>query len=307
MKYKLLFTTSALIIGVTVFALIISGQRRSNDVDSTGKLQVAASFYPMYYFSSQIGGEKANVKNITPAGSEPHDYDLSTRDIATIEESKLLIVNGGVEPWADKVRSNLNNTTIVIAGEGFLTQEFTNEDGNYVKDPHIWLSPARAKDEVSKIYEGFIKVDPVNIDLYKGNKERLLTKLEQLDKDYKQGLKSCKSKEIITSHSAFGYLASDYGLTQISISGLSADEEPSARQLAEIATFAKENNVKYIFFESLVSPKLSETIAQEVGAKTMVLDPVEGITDEDMQNGKDYFSIMNENLNNLKIALECQL
>ncbi len=130
-------------------------------------------------------------------------------------------------------------------------------------------------------------------------------KLDQLDKTYAEGLKTCKQKDIITSHAAFGYLATRYGLNQVAISGISPDEEPSSQQLAEVAKFAKENDVKYIFFESLVSPKLSETIAHEIGAKTLVLDPLEGISDDDIKQGKNYFTVMENNLKNLQKALQC--
>ena len=160
--------------------------------------------------------------------------------------------------------------------------------------------------EVKTILNGFIKVDPKNKSYYYNNTNKLLSRLDGLDKEYKQGLINCNQKDIITSHAAFGYMAKTYGLNQVPISGLSPDAEPSSQQLAEITKFAKDHYLKYIFFESLVSPKLSETIANEVGAKTLVLDPIEGVSKVDIKSGKNYFTIMADNLKNLRIALECQ-
>ena len=260
-------------------------------------LQVSASFYPLYFFSSQIGGNKATVRNITPAGAEPHDYDPTTQDIANIEKGDMLVLNGGVEAWGDKIKDNLVGTNVKVVVVG--------EEGKMMKDPHIWLNPELAKKEVEKITEGYISIDPANTNFYKKNKTTLDKKLDQLDSEYKAGLTNCQSKDIITSHAAFAYLAQRYGLNQVAISELSPDEEPSAQQLTDIVNYAKKNNVKYIFFESLVSPKLSETIANEIGASTLVLDPLEGISDDGIKQGKNYFTVMENNLKNLQTALSC--
>jgi zinc transport system substrate-binding protein len=287
------------IIGLLLIAVVGFAYRnsvKSNVSVSRNKLQVFASFYPMYFLAMQIGGDKADVRNITPAGVEPHDYEPSTRDIAQIESGNMLILNGGVEAWGDKMKYNLKGTKVkvITAGAGLLT-----------KDPHIWLDPILVKQEVVNIEKGFEEIDPKNAAYFQKNAKELNIKLDQLNTDFKQGLSSCQQKDFITSHAAFAYLAGAYGLRQISISGLSPDQEPSARQLADIAKFAKENNVKYIFFESLVSPKLSETIASEIGAKTLVLDPIEGISDDNIKKGKNYFTVMKDNLKNLQTALQC--
>ncbi len=302
-RYIGIITIVVLILIVGVFII----KNSQTQIGQSSKLQVTASFYPMYYFSSVIGGDKATVKNITPAGAEPHDYDPSTRDIANIQNSKLLVLNGGkLEAWGNKIKDNLQgtNTVIVTAGEGLTTKTVT-EAGKAIIDPHIWLDPILAKQEVAKINQGFDKVDPANSSYYDDNAKKLDAHLDQLDATYKQGLRSCQSKDIVTSHAAFGYLGTQYGLTQVPISGLSPDAEPSNQQLAEVTNFAKQHNVKYIFFESLVSPKLSDTIANEVGAKTLVLDPIEGLSNDDIQAGKTYFTVMQQNLKNLQLALVC--
>lgn len=290
----ILFVGVLVIVGFIVFAL----GRIPKPSDSSGKINVATSFYPLYFFASEIGGDKAIVTNITPAGAEPHDYEPTPQDIAKIEISKLLVLNGGFEAWGDKVKGDLSGKGIVLvtAGEGLLTKN----------DPHVWLSAALAKIEAQRILAGFVKVDSSNASYYSKNEKELETKLTQLDQDYRKGLKNCSRHDIVTSHTAFGYLADAYGFNQIAISGLSPDSEPSSQTLVEIVNFVKKNDIKYIFFEKLVSPKLSDTIASETGAKLLVLDPLEGIPQDEIKKGADYFSVMRANLSNLEIALECK-
>lgn len=302
MKKIILLVIAAILI-ISSFSLLNNSKKDSQN----GKLKVTTSFYPLYFFSQQIGGEKASVSNITPAGAEPHDYDPTTGDIARIENSQLLVLNGGVEAWGDKIKQTLSGkkTVIVVAGEKLLTRQL-EEAGQNIQDPHVWLDPSLAKEEVANILAGFEKVDPANKSYYQKNASDLDVKLDSLDKQLKDGLVSCQKKDIVTSHAAFGYLASRYGLNQVPIAGLSPDAEPSSKQLADVSDFAKKNGVNYIFFESLVSPKLSDTIAREIGAKTLVLDPLEGISGDDLKAGKDYFSIMKQNLANLRVALQCK-
>lgn len=276
-------------------------------IKNSDKLQITTSIYPMYFFASMIGGEKINVNNITPTGAEPHDYDLTPQDVIEIQKSRLLILNGSIEPWGNKIKNNLNgsNTQILIAGENLDGQKI-KEEGQMVTDPHIWLSPKLAKVESERIADELIKIDPSNSDYYKNNLNNLEVELDKLDSSYKNGLANCTIRDFVTSHAAFGYLANDYGLNQISVSGLTPDAEPSLSQLAQISDFAKKNNVKVIFFEALVSPKLSQTIADEVGAKTMVLDPIEGVSAQNLSKGINYLTLMANNLQNLRTALQCK-
>nr|WP_082691557.1 metal ABC transporter substrate-binding protein [Paenibacillus rubinfantis] len=170
-------------------------------------------------------------------------------------------------------------------------------------DPHVWLSPTLAVQEVRNIEAALAKADPEHADQYKQNADAYAAKLEQLDQDFTEGLANAKRKDFITQHAAFGYLAQEYGLIQVPIAGLSPDQEPSAAQMTEIVKFAEEHQVKTIFFETLVSSKVAETIAREIGAKTAVLNPIEGLTAEDEAAGEDYLSLMRQNLEALKAAL----
>jgi len=170
-------------------------------------------------------------------------------------------------------------------------------------DPHVWLSPALAIQQVRNIEQGLAEADPEHKDAYKANADAYVSKLEALDQEFKEGLKDSKRKDFITQHAAFGYLAKEYGLTQVPIAGLSPDQEPSASQMAKIIEFAKENNVKTIFFETLVASNVAETIAAEIGATTAVLNPIEGLTEEDISKQLDYIAIMRQNLQALQAAL----
>ncbi|NTU66826.1 MAG: zinc ABC transporter solute-binding protein [Candidatus Moranbacteria bacterium] len=294
------------IVGVVYYAN--RNIKHSSEKVQSGKIQVTASFYPLYFFASQIGGDKANVANVVPSGAEPHDYEPTAKDMAGMEKSNLIILNGGgLEAWGADIQKNIDiqKTKIVFAGEGLTTEQMM-EEGKARTDPHVWLAPSLAKMMVDKIAQGFKTADSSNDAYYQANADKLKKDLEDLDQEYKKGLSNCSEKNIITSHAAFGYMAKEYGLNQVSIAGLSPDAEPSPSQLADISNFAKANNVKYIFFESLVSPKLSETIASEVGAKTLVLNPMEGLSEEEIANGENYLTAMRDNLINLKIALQCQ-
>ncbi len=274
---------------------------------TSNKLQITASFYPMYFFASQIGGDKAQVYNITPASAEPHDYEPTTQDIARISGSNMVVLNGGkLEAWGDKIKDQLKgaNVLIVTSGEGLADKEIS-ENGKKIQDPHIWQNPLLAKKQVVAIEKGYEKIDPKDAAYFQANAKKLQAELDQLNNEFKQGLSRCQKKDFVTSHAAFGYLAAQYGINQVAISGVSPDEEPSSQKLAEITNLVKKQDIKIIFFESLISPKLSQTIAHETGAQTMVLDPIEGLTQEDLQAGKNYLTVMRDNLSALQIALQC--
>lgn len=182
--------------------------------------------------------------------------------------------------------------------------EHEEHDHYHEFDPHLWLSPKMAIKEVENIANELIKIDPENKEVYETNKNNYVEKLKQLDQTYNETLANVKNKEIITQHAAFGYLADSYGLKQVPIAGLSPDNEPSAKQLNELKEFATEHNINTIFFEENASSKVAETLANELNAKTAVLNTLEGLTEEDEKNGESYISIMEENLKVLQEALK---
>jgi zinc transport system substrate-binding protein len=304
---------SFVIVGSVVIFLIgfFVFQKKITPATMNNKIKVATSFYPIYFLTSQIGGDFVEVNNLTPAGTEPHDYDLTAKDIIKIKKSEVLILNGGgLEVWEDEIKKSLaqDKVRLVVLRDELLKDEVANNKNNpriNNDDPHIWLSPMLAIEMAEKITSELIKIDLTNKNYYQSNLNVLKTKLLNLDSDFRQGLEKCKKRDFVTAHRAFGYLAKEYSLNQIAIAGISPEEEPAPRQLAEISQFARENEIKYIFFESLVSPKLSQVIADEIGAGTLVLNPIEGLNDEEIGQGKNYITEMEANLENLKVALEC--
>ncbi|TXK74688.1 metal ABC transporter substrate-binding protein [Paenibacillus sp. N3.4] len=293
-----------------VSAVILSGCG-SVTSSSNGKLNVVTTFYPMYEFTKQVAGDHADVIALIPPGAEPHDWEPSAKDMKKLKEAKLFVYNGIVEGWAEKALKSAGNDkrVVVEASKGIELMEGLPEEGDQanknekVLDPHVWLDPVLAQKEVEAIQAGLAQADPDHKDDYRKNADAYIVKLKALDESFKAGLKNVKRKEFVTQHAAFGYLAKDYGLTQVPIAGLSPEEEPAPDKMADIIKFAKENKVKTIFFETLVDPKVANTIAKEIGAKTDVLNPLEGLTDEDKKNKLDYLGIMTNNLEALKKAL----
>jgi zinc transport system substrate-binding protein len=291
-----------LTIGGLIIALLLAGliYTKATNNKSDNKLTVVGSFYPLAHFAQQVGGDKVNVVNITPAGSEPHDFEPSPRDLAAIQSAGLFLFNGlGLDSWATKIKTNLQNSGLTAIDMSKVVDTVDN-------DPHFWLNPVQAKQEVQAIVNGLTNVDVANTELYRSNADAYIAQLDQLDSDYRTGLANCRTREVVTSHAAFGYLAREYGLTAHAIAGLSPEAEPSAQQLSELATLVRERNIGYIFFETLASPKLAETLANEVGAQTLVFNPLEGLTNQEIAEGKTYISVMRENLANLRTALACQ-
>ncbi len=286
--------------------IVLSLSVRTTDPTSNNKLTIAASIYSVAHFAQQVGGNRVNVITITPAGAEPHDFEPTAQDIINVNQSKLFIYNGnGIDVWGDKARADVvKNGGRVLKISDAMTS-FSDAAAEGPLDPHFWLNPVLAKEEIGLIRDALTAVDPTGASYYRGNAQNYLSQLDQLDKDYRTGLSSCWRRDIVTAHAAFGYLAQGYGLNQIAIAGLSPDEEPSPQKLAEITALVENRGIEYIFFETLVSPKLSETIATEVGAKTLVLNPLEGLANRDIAEGKTYLTEMKQNLTNLRTALAC--
>jgi len=324
---RLLSTLSVFILAIVLMATGCSAPANTNAVaeDGGGKIRIAASFYPLYDFARKIGGDLVTVDNLVPAGVEPHDWTPKGSDIKKISDADLFLYQGaGFEGWVDDFLKSLDKKSKVkpvMASEGVKLLPGTGEEheeehkdgeahtegdghdhGEF--DPHLWLSPMNAKHMAENIKNALIQVDAAHAAEYEANYEKLAKRFDDLHQAYKDGLAGAAGKEIVVSHQAFGYLANDYGLKQVPIMGLSPDAEPTAQQLKKIASFIREHNVKYIFFEELVSDKLAKTLAKDAGVGTLPLNPLEGLTDEDLKNGEDYFTIMEKNLKNLLQALQ---
>jgi len=308
---KKIFPLLLAIVFVFLFVWMIVSHPKTTShtsVWSAGKLHVIASFYPIAEFARAVGGDTVEVITITPAGTEPHEYEPTAEQLAAVYLSDVFLYNGGgIDAWATRIAPDVSRKQIVTNELSHVIRvvSSTNGDSTTTFDPHFWLDPVLAQKEIAAIAETFSKRDPVHADAYQKNAGAYIAKLSLLDQSYKDELFSCRNRTVVTSHAAFTYLANEYHFEVIAISGLSPEEEPSAGRLAEIVKLAKEKNVSSIYFETLASPKLSDTIAREIGAKTLVFNPLEGVSDADRALGKDYLSIMNENLDNLKIGMLC--
>lgn len=298
------------------FSLFGCGQDNNQGTEEAknndDKLQVYASFYGVYDFASKIGGDKVDVYNVIPNGTEPHNWEPTSGDMLKISKGDILFYNGGgMESWVDKVKASVENDKIkfVALSDGIelinSDEEHSDNDdhehGNL--DPHVWLDPENAKKEAEIIKDTLSSADPENAEYYSQNYDTFAKNADKLNEDFRAMVDSSKSKTIVVAHEAYGYLCKAYGLEQLAIDGLSADSEPSPAKMTEISNFVKENNVKYIFFEELLTQKTADVISEETGAELLVLNPFEGLTQEESDNGDDYFSIMYRNLENIKKAL----
>ena len=303
MQYKKYWLIAILLTSTIVLFKILSAPKTIEKAISTDKINITTSFYPLAYLAEKISGERGLVTNITPAGTEPHDFEPTPRDMAKIYQSALFIFNGGgIDSWAEKFQNNVK-----VKPTNILTLNMSNELTNTDKsDPHFWLDPNFMSQQGDIILASLIKIDSKHTEEYTNNWKSLKNDLAELDQEYQTGLSNCQLREIVTSHDAFGYLAKRYNFSVFHILGISPEDDPSPKKIAEIANLARDKNIKYIFFETMVSSKLSQTIASEIGASTLVLDPIEGLLEQDSKNNEDYLSLMKKNLTNLKTAMVCQ-
>ena len=262
---------------------------------SPGKTSVVAAFYPLAYAGERVGEGKVHVDNLTPPGSEPHDLELTPQEVAQIVQADVVLyLSHGFQPAvADAVKQARGTVVDVLAG---LRLRKSSESG-VSADPHVWLDPILFSHVVERI--GAVLHEPARA-------AALVADLHRLDREYRAGLAHCTRREIVTSHAAFGYLAQRYGLVQVPITGLAPESEPSPQQLANVVRLVRRTHATRVFFETLVSPRLADTVAREVGARTAVLDPIEGLTPAEQKRGENYLSIMRSNLAALRRALGCR-
>jgi zinc transport system substrate-binding protein len=265
---------------------------------ANGRTTVAAAFYPLAYAAEQIGGGHVSVTNLTPAGAEPHDLELTPRDVERIRSSDVVLYLGsGFQPAVEQAAEGASGRTIDLLAGGSLRAAPAGSEESLSADPHVWLDPLRYAAIARRI--ATVLGRPRRGEAFVG-------RLRRLDREYRRGLLTCRRHDIVTSHAAFGYLAARYGLRQVPISGLAPEVEPAAATLEHVIDEVRSSGATTVFFETLVSPRLAETVARETHAQTAVLDPLEGLTKDELSRGEDYFSIMRKNLSALRLALGCR-
>jgi zinc transport system substrate-binding protein len=261
-----------------------------SDGHSSTRQTVVASFYPLAFAAVQVGGEAVSVENLTPPGAEPHDLEVSPKDVSRIKSADLVLLLGhGFQPQLEDAAGSGADVVALLDTPAL----DLHPDG----DPHVWLDPIRYMKIVDRI--GVVLRRPAAV-------SRLLARLRKLDKDYRRGLADCARRDIVTSHEAFAYLAERYGLNQIAVTGLNPEAEPTPQGLQQTVDVVRAGDATTVYFERLVSPRLAETVARETGTKTAVLDPIEGITDTERKQGADYFTLMRANLRALQAGLGCR-
>ena len=297
-------TAAALL--ATTTALAACGGSAAEGTDSAA-LDVAVGLYPYAFVVERVGGQDVEVTNLTKPGGEPHDLELTPQQVARLGEADLVVYSRGFQPAVDVAveqqaeEQGFDVLTAVELREGDEEAHADEEEhGHEGADPHVWLDPMRLADIADAVADELAERAPDRADGFRSRAGELREELTTLDDELRSGLSRCERREIVTSHDAFGYLAAAYGLEQVSLAGLSPEDEASPKRLKEVAAFAKEHGVTTVFFEELVSPKVAESLAREVGARAQVLSPLEGPPETG-----DYLTAMRENLDRLRTALDC--
>ncbi|MPZ05237.1 MAG: ABC transporter substrate-binding protein [Nitrososphaeraceae archaeon] len=282
--------------------LVISNSNLSEPIaQQSSKINVVASFFPIYEFAKQVGGDRVNIMTLIPAGVEPHDYEPTIQQLQEAENADVVFFNGlGFEDsWIGRINNdNLVDTSALLN----LSQ------GSKIRNPHVWLDPVLAKAQVQQVENALIEIDP-NIKLYyQNNVMNFTAELDALDSEIRIVLQACNKKDFIAFHDAFGYFANRYGLIQHSVQGISPEGEVLPQRIEQTIRLADDLGLNVIYAEELVDPRFAEVIAQEIpNGKVLVLSPLEGIEKEEMDTGIGYLDKMEQNISNLKVGLECSI
>ena len=312
MKNKIIL---GVIVTLIIFSVVIAlslADLKPKNVGSK-KIKVVTTLFPLYDMAKNMGGDKAEVFLLLPPGVEAHTFEPKPSDIVKINQTDIFVYTGKfMEPWAEDIVNGIVNKNLIVVnaskGTKMIPGVFHDEDEPVGSlDPHIWLDFDNAKIIAQNIAEAMEAKDPANKVFYKQNADDYNNKLTKLDISYRAVLSTCKNKEIIyAGHYAFGYLANRYGIKYLAAQGVSPDSEPTAKDLIKLVEQIKNDKIKYVFYEELTSSKIAETIAKETNAKMLLLNAAHNLTKEQFEQDMSFFEILNANLENLKIGLECK-
>ena len=287
-------------------ALALSACGTSSAEPPDGRVRTVAAFYPLHFLLQRVGGPGVVVTDLTRPGAEPHDLELTARQVGSLEQADLVVYERGFQPAVDEgVDQQARDRALDVAGvtplrEGYAAIEDGELEADTGSDPHVWLDPTLMSTLAGAVADRLSAVEPAAAAGFRERAAALQGELAALDGAYRTGLAQCARTDVVTSHNAFGYLTERYGLTQVGITGLVPEEEPTPGRLADVARLARERGVTTVFFETLVSPRTAESLAREVGAQARVLDPVESAPEDG-----DYLRAMRGNLAALRTALGC--
>ena len=295
------------VLAVAVLVTAVSGVEPA--AASRSKVSVAASFYPVAFAAQKVGGTRVGVANLTPIGAEPHDLELNSAQLDRLLEAKVAFVLGnGFQPAVEKAADRRDGSTVellpeLVDAKGKKVAEEGKEGG---LDPHVWLDPVLMSQLVGEVERGLAAADPKGAATYEQNAQAVQDQLTALDTRYRDRLTGCSRDLLVTSHDAFGYLATRYGLRQEGVAGLSPDAEPDPARLGELAQLARDQGVTTVFTEETVSPRIAQTLARDAGGlRTEVLSPLESLTKRERDDKADYFTLMDANLGKIASALGC--
>ncbi|MDN5107935.1 metal ABC transporter substrate-binding protein [Aliarcobacter butzleri] len=277
-------------------------------------MTVTTTIYPLYSIAKEVGGDKIKLQNLIPFGVEAHGFDPTPTDMAKLSKSDIFITSGdSMEPWKDKIVKSLKiEQKVFDMSEHIKLKEIQEENEEHHEhehgtfDPHYWVSLNNYILMTEAITKLFIEKDSINKDFYIQNSNDYLTKVKALKEKYDLSMATCTNKKILVNHDAFGYFADDYGVKQYSISGMSPEDKPSAKQISELIDLVKNEKINSVFFEEFASPKVAQTIAKAANVKIDALRPAENISKEENKKGYGYLQIMEDNLEKLKFAMDCK-
>ena len=310
---------------LTIFTAACGNTEKENNA-SKNQIKIYTTVYPLQYFAERIGGDHVNVSSIYPPGSNEHTFEPTQKDMIALADADLFFYIGlGLEGFVSNAQKTLKNENVKMiettkdVPESALDVSTASKEHNHDEhegeahedehdhggvDPHVWLSPIISQDLAKSIKDSLVQKDATHKADYEKNYEALIKDLKDLNTDYKEMADNAKRKEFFVSHAAFGYIAGTYGLKQESIAGLNSQDEPSQKELTKIADEAKKDNIQYILFEQNVSSKLAEVLKNDIGAESLTVNNLSVLTKEDLATKKDYISIMKENLETFKKALQ---
>lgn len=327
-------TRKMAVLSVAAVMLPACSDAATGDASDGDRMQVTAAFYPLQYVAQRIGGDAVDVTSLTPPGGEPHDLELTPQDLAQLQEADLVVHLSGFQPAVDDAIAQTSDVVAIDAADSADLEQSDAEDEHAEAehaedehaqdehaedehaedehaedehgsvDPHFWLDTHRLSDVAQAVEQALSEADPDQADVFAENLAALQRDLSDLDEEYDRGLAECAVTSLVTAHDSFGYLAQRYGMEQVGIAGLSPDAEPDPQQLASVADLVEREGVTTIYTETLVSPAVAQTVAEETGAKTAVLDPLEGLTDDAADS--DYLSVMRANLKTLREGQACR-
>lgn len=289
-QFKIIFGSFTILVSMIVGFLVFQ-QKKTPDISLTQTKSITTSFYPFYFIAKKIVGNNLNIINLTPSGSEVHDYELTPANQKDIEDSKLLIYHGKLEPWGSKIKKS----------NSLITQLDPLET-----DPHIWLDPVYMRQITDSVFNKIVGIDFNNKTTYNNNHKDLVNQLEELDKNFSEGLKTCKTRKFYTGHPAFKLLARRYNLQMISLVEANDGGELNPIELARLIEEIKDTNIQYVLGQTNENIPIIDTIVKDLGINKLELNSIEVMTNDEINNGKNYISEMQANLANLRIALECQ-